>query len=963
MWRRLWRWLKQLWAKWRGTSPPVGESPQTIPDFVSLSDSRYETLFFGLLDGVEAGWTAQQVAEHLKGRSQDPWFLNWLQRFRHTLMSSRVPNHELARRMVRLRGQGCDPVGETAAEIGEALLAREIPEEVEGESEEEVSETGGERLPVSSESEEEAEVWVERGVSFWSAGVFEEALESFDRALALNPNLYQAWGNRGNALSKLGRYEEALESCDRALALNPKDDVAWLNRGAALGHLGRYEEALESYDRALALNSKFDWAWHNRGIALGHLGRYEEALESCDRALALNPNDDKAWHNRGNTLNNLGRYEKALESCDRALSLNPNDDLAWFNRGNVLNNLERYEEALEGYDRALALNLKLYLAWNNRAIAISNLRHSVMTPLAIQYPQLAQPGYPGQLATYDQGLQHCTRDTNPKGWGLLHYGKGRSHYDYAHPNLYLQNRRSYFSKARSEYLTALETLTAQDVPESHLNVLRDLARVYSSLDEPDSAAEVMRQGTDVLHQYLDSVTSPGRKRQLQFEFADFQQATVDRLAQEGNDIAAWELAERGKNTCLSWWLRGWTDEFVSATAEAATAFANHDHAALIDWHCSPTALNIFLIQPGQPPHLLDAATSARERYRVFQDWWQAWNRDYLDYRDTKDKSHGNPDHPWRQQLPQRLDELKQLLDIDRIVAQLAPPDTAAPHSIPLILLPHKELHLLPLEALFPDCFAISRLPSVQTGLTLQQNRQRATASFLSIDPQAEDLLMADFESAAISHLYATTRLESNAVTPEAVLNHLQTPHRLAHFTGHSWHEFPNPAQSRLSLAQNSALTLGQMLQKLENLSSYDLVSLGACETGIGRDYDLVTEYVGWASGLLALGAKSALTSLWLVQSDASALLMVRFYELLNQGQSAAVARSGAVAWLRQLTQAELQDWYEDWLARLQDSTAKTCLRRAVRRLAKMEERYPYDDPYFWAAFVVSGLDEPHTPST
>jgi hypothetical protein len=46
MWRRLWRWLKQLWAKWWGTSPPVGESPQMTPDLVSLSDSPYETLFF-----------------------------------------------------------------------------------------------------------------------------------------------------------------------------------------------------------------------------------------------------------------------------------------------------------------------------------------------------------------------------------------------------------------------------------------------------------------------------------------------------------------------------------------------------------------------------------------------------------------------------------------------------------------------------------------------------------------------------------------------------------------------------------------------------------------------------------------------------------------------------------------------------------------------------------------------------
>ncbi|MFP4653262.1 MAG: tetratricopeptide repeat protein, partial [Phormidium sp.] len=691
MWRRLWRWLKQLWAKWRGTSRPVGESPQTTPEFVSLSDSRYETLFFGLLDGVEAGWTGQQVAEHLQGRAQDPWFLNWLQRFGRQLMSSRVPNHELARRMVRLRGKGCDPLGETAAEIGEGLLAREIPEETGLESSEGGSETGEEILPVSGESEQEAEVWFKRGVDFWRAGAFEEALERWNRILALNSNDDETWFNQGGAIGNLGRYEE------RSPVSGEREEEAniWFNRGVDYLEAGAFEEALENCDRALALNPNFDKAWLNRGTILcNHLNLYEEALESFDRALALNRNLDLAWFNRGNALGNLGRYEEALESYDRALALNRNLDLAWSNRGLELRHLGRYEEALESYDRALALNRNLDPAWFNRGFAMGQLAHSVTTPLTIQYPQLAQPGYPGQLATYDQGLQHCTRDSHPEGWGLLHHEKGRSHYHYARPNLYLRNRRSYFSKARSEYLTALETLTAQAFPEQHLEVLRDLARVYSRLGDPDSAEELMRQGTDVLHQYLDSVPSPPKKRQLQFKFADFQQATVDRLAEDGNDIAAWELAERGKNTCLSWWLRGWTEEFVSATAAAATAFANQYHATLIDWHCSPTALNSFLIQPGQPPRQLDAATSARERHAAFQDWWEAWNRDYLDYRDGKDKPQGNPDHPWRQQLPQRLDELKQLLDIDRIVAQLSPPDTAAPHSIPLILLPHKELHLL-----------------------------------------------------------------------------------------------------------------------------------------------------------------------------------------------------------------------------------------------------------------------------
>ncbi|WP_017660482.1 hypothetical protein [Baaleninema simplex] len=138
--KRLWAWVKRLWAWVRGwfrRTPPPPPPAKSKDEFSSLSDAQYEVRFFQLLNGVERGWTPKRVREHLGERWRDPGFLNWLQRFGKKLLSSSVPNHQLARRMVQLRGEGCGALGETAAEIGEQLLARDVRvEPVESESQE-----------------------------------------------------------------------------------------------------------------------------------------------------------------------------------------------------------------------------------------------------------------------------------------------------------------------------------------------------------------------------------------------------------------------------------------------------------------------------------------------------------------------------------------------------------------------------------------------------------------------------------------------------------------------------------------------------------------------------------------------------------------------------------------------------------------------------------------------------------
>lgn len=180
-------------------------------------------------------------------------------------------------------------------------------------------------------------------------GRYAQAVEQYDKALALAPNYFEAWSNRGNALNGLKRYDEAIESFNAAIRLNPDFADAYTNRSVAMRHARRLEDALASANTSIRLNPTAAEAYNNRGLALMALHRRGEALADFNKAIALKQSFSEALVNRGSVLRALGRSEEAVESFDRALAITPTHVLAHTSRGGALANLKRLDEALASY--------------------------------------------------------------------------------------------------------------------------------------------------------------------------------------------------------------------------------------------------------------------------------------------------------------------------------------------------------------------------------------------------------------------------------------------------------------------------------------------------------------------------------------------------------------------------------------------------------------------------------------
>ena len=129
-------------------------------------------------------------------------------------------------------------------------------------------------------------------ISAGMVGDSEAEIEMADRAVALNPNSWRTWNNRGWVYNYAGLPEEAIRSFERAIRVSPVDPLlhmTFLGIGHALMGLRRFDEAIVVLKKALRQNPSFSGAYRLLASAFVHLGRDAEAHEAAARVLEIDP--------------------------------------------------------------------------------------------------------------------------------------------------------------------------------------------------------------------------------------------------------------------------------------------------------------------------------------------------------------------------------------------------------------------------------------------------------------------------------------------------------------------------------------------------------------------------------------------------------------------------------------------------------------------------------------------------
>ena len=129
-------------------------------------------------------------------------------------------------------------------------------------------------------------------ISAFMVGDSEAEIEMADRAVALNPNSWRTWNGRGWVYRVAGLPEEAIRSFERAIRMSPVDPLLYMTFigiGHALIELRRFDEAIVVLKKALRQNPFFLPAYRCLASAFAHLGRDAEAHDAAARVLEIDP--------------------------------------------------------------------------------------------------------------------------------------------------------------------------------------------------------------------------------------------------------------------------------------------------------------------------------------------------------------------------------------------------------------------------------------------------------------------------------------------------------------------------------------------------------------------------------------------------------------------------------------------------------------------------------------------------
>ena len=743
-------------------------------------------------------------------------------------------------------------------------------------------------------------------------GRYRDALKYYEKALAISeslgskPSMSQDLGNIGLARHGLGEIDTAIDAFDRAIELagdaGMRQDIAYWQRarGNAMISMGRYDAGLDLHRASLAEYEKIGartellGALHDMGnlhLSLGDPATAEQYYAEATRLART------LGHANGITINLLaqgklelrrGAFEDAEAFFGQAIARATESGA----RGHAIDGLIGQAYALQGMSEYASAARSA-----QRALDIATAT-----------------GARHERAESQFALGENSRLTGHAADALEMFGRAEATLlDTADPDLMWQIEFSRGRALRSlgdvEAAAAALTRSVELIEEVRTRLLEEryrsgylqdkqqvyieLVRMMLELDRADAAFEMAErlrarsyfQQFELSSPLPPSANNPEREQELRERVRQLQRALGEERASGNSRQAAVttfsvELltAEREYQAFLDDQLsRNIVPSLTQQSIDPESVGSRlADGDLLVEYLVGDTELVIFAIRPDGLEAMVESIprTNLRSRIELLRD---------LLSRPDSDR--------WEKPAIALADVLLKPLQTSGIVDGVDK----------IFIVPHDYLNYLPFAVLpvgnankqkpMLDHFDLTYLATA-AALGQPSNDLGDTASLLAVAPANSRLRYAPDEARSIQRIYEpnSTLLLGNAAT-ESRFKSIASDYRILHIATHSDFNRLNPMFSGLQLESDDDNDGRLEVHEVLRLQlDADLVTLSACETGLGSGYftDIPAgdEFVGLTRAFLSVGTDSVMATLWEVDDESSVHLMTSFYQgLEDSGRS------------------------------------------------------------------------------
>ncbi len=245
------------------------------------------------------------------------------------------------------------------------------------------------------------------GLSHARCGQRQTAVATLRKAVSMAPGIPLLRVQYGNALYEVENLDEAERQFNKALRIEPELYEAGMGYAAVLLRMGRTEEALPVLARLQRQWPDRPAVQFNRAIAMYQLKLYVDAAEVLADYCAQWPDDSDGWNAVGVVELGLEQPENALAVLNRAIALAPDQGAYYFNRATAYSMLKKFAEAKEDYTRSIMYSTNPAGAYLNRGEA--HFLSGEQEEACLDLVKACEFGLCDRLERYQQG-GYCKSD-------------------------------------------------------------------------------------------------------------------------------------------------------------------------------------------------------------------------------------------------------------------------------------------------------------------------------------------------------------------------------------------------------------------------------------------------------------------------------------------------------------------------------------------------------------------------